>query len=106
MNGERRFALALPVGSPRHVLAATRVVIFVLRYLGRTQLDLVRVDQEPVGGRSQAQRSDVLLVSTVIPRLHEPDATRLRLERLLRTRVEHAYGQVGLRPIAYDLPFL
>lgn len=106
MNGEGRLALALPVGSPRHVLAATRVVIFLLRYLGRTQLDLVRGDQGLAGGGPQARRSDVLLVSAVIPRLHGDDAARVRLERLLRARIEHEYGQVGLRPIAYDLQFL
>jgi len=39
----------------------------------------------------------------VVPK---PDAARVRLERLLRARIEHEYGQVGLRPIAYDLQFL
>jgi hypothetical protein len=101
-----RLALALPVGSTRSIVAATQVVIYLVRYLGKTELDLSDRAPEvpPAGARSEV--GIALFVAVVAERPPEADEARAGLERQVRERIERYYARQGIAPVYYDLQVL
>lgn len=98
-----RFALALPVGSVRAIVAATQVVIFLVRDLGKTELDLSERGAElPSAGR-RPRAGAILLAAVVVERPPEDALPRTDLERQVRERIERAYARQGITPVHYDL---
>ncbi len=98
-----RLALALPVKASPDIVAATRVVMFLLQTVGRLQLDLYRFPSSLLPTRSPRGRGGILFVSAQIA-LRSPDPlARERLERLVRAQVERQYALQGIRPVDYDL---
>jgi hypothetical protein len=100
-----RLALALPVGSTRSIIAATQVVIYLLRHLGKTELDLSdRAPQvPPTGTRSEVGMT--LFAAVVIERPPDGEA-RARLEQAVCERIERYYARQGISPVYYDLQAL
>jgi len=56
--------------------------------------------------RDAPQRFGLLLVAAYVQLPHEGEASRGRLERLIRTQVERAYAQQGARDVDYQLEIL
>jgi len=100
-----RLALALPVGSARSIIAATQVVIYLLRHLGKTELDLSdRAPQvRPAGTRSEV---GITLFAAVVIARPPDDEARARLEQQVRERIERYYARQGISPVYYDLQAL
>jgi len=101
-----RLALALPVGSTRSIIAATQVVIYLVRYVGKTELDLSsRAPQvRPDGTRSEV--GVTLFAAVVVEQPPEDDEARVRLEGQVRERIERYYARQGITPVYYDLEAL
>jgi hypothetical protein len=106
MLGESRVALALPVGSPAATMAATQIVIFLLRLLIRAELVLHTYpagqlpDSYPVGV------GGILFVAAEAAVRRDDTAGRADLEQLVRRRIERAYARQGIRDADYDLQVL
>src|SRR5687768_566452 len=93
----------LPVGSTRRLVAATQVVIFLVRVLGKTELDLLRRPLFSPGPAMPPELAGILFVATTVNlRVGDP-AARDRLERLVRAWVEREYARQGIAPVEYDL---
>jgi hypothetical protein len=101
-----RLALALPVDSRRGVVAATHVVLFLLRLLGRAELNLLRIPPESMVQPRQADPGAILFVATPLDAAMSQAEAHERLERIVRAEIERQYGRQGLLPIAYDLQIL
>src|SRR5262249_31407547 len=100
-----RLALALPVGSTRSIIAGTQAVIYLLRHLGKTQLDLSdRAPPVPPAGTRSAVR--ITLFAAVVIEQSLDDETRARLEQQVRERIERYYARQGISPVYYDLQAL
>jgi hypothetical protein len=101
-----RFALALPVGSLRAIIAATQVVIYVVRDVGKTELDLSQRGPLPAQRIVRSRVAMVLFAAVIIERPAGDADEAARLERQIRERVERYYARQGISPIYYDLQAL
>jgi hypothetical protein len=101
-----RFALALPIGSPRAIIAANQVVIYFVRDIGKTELDLTHRGPRPAQ-RSMRSRVGMVLFAAVTAERPPDDADdAARLEHRTRERVERYYARQGIVPVYYDLQVL
>jgi hypothetical protein len=101
-----RLALALPIGSPREIIAAIQIVIFLLRRVGKTELDLLDRPADPSMSR-QSGGPDPVLLAAVNTGISDQDArARVRLEQVVRARIERDYTRQGIVPVTYDLQLL
>ena len=97
-----RFALALPVGSPRSIVAATQVVIFLVREVGKTELDLS--DRGPrLPPATTRSVVGTVLFAAVLAEWVLDDAASAHLEAEIRQRIERYYARQGIAPVYYDL---
>jgi hypothetical protein len=101
-----RISLILPVGSPGQVIAATRIVIFLLRAVGRTELDLLEFRTAPRAQDTAVGVGGVLFASAAVSLRPGDAAARSRLERMVRHRVVREYARQGISPVEYDLELL
>ena len=108
MNPERniRLSLVLPVGSSQAIRAATQVVLYLLRYVGRTELDMLRATPNPRSRRDQAAPGSILFVTTTTGVSLGDDVARGHLERIVRGYIERRYTRHGIMPVAYVLELL
>jgi hypothetical protein len=101
-----RPALALPVRSWRGVIAVFSIVIFVLRTVGKAELNLLEDATTTRVPRRAGDFDAVLFVAADVPIAPDDVAARAAFERLVRTRVERAYRRQGMRDVRYDLQLL
>lgn len=101
-----RFALALPVGSVRSIIAATQIVIFLVRHVGKMELDLSDRGSRPAPPEARPDVSTVLFAAVIVERPPEDADEAARLERQIRQRVERYYARHGITPVYYDLQVL
>jgi hypothetical protein len=101
-----RLAIVLPVHSSRDAVAATRVIIGLLRSYGRTELALSPVARSLPGERHRAEFRQVLFVAMDLELLPGDTMTREDVERMLRAQVERQYARHGIPSVDYDLQIL
>jgi hypothetical protein len=88
-------------------MAATQIVVFMLRLLTRAELILHTYQpSDLVPDRFSLGFGAVLFVAADAAVRGDDTAGRAGLERLVRRHVERAYARQGLRDIAYDLQIL
>jgi len=101
-----RLALALPIQSSRSIVAVLGIVIFLLRTVGKTELNLLE-DATTAGMPRQAGDLDAVLFVAADVNLGSDDAARrAAFERVLRARVEREYSRHGIPDARYDLQLL
>jgi hypothetical protein len=101
-----RAALILPVDSPPEIVAATQIVIFLVRGIGRTEMDLLEESELRASGGPRATGRFALLVG-VTPRARVRESlSSSALEQVIRARVEREYARQGITPVEYDLQIL
>jgi hypothetical protein len=101
-----RVALALPVASVRSIIAATQLAIFLVRDLGRIELDLSERGARPAPPEARPDASTILFAAVTIERPSGDAGETARLERQIRERVERYYARQGIVPVYYDLQVL
>lgn len=104
--GSLRLSLILPVGSPQALLAAAQVVFFLLRYVGRTELDLVRPPPRPAETTRSIVPGGVLFAAATTSLSPDGAPARDRFERIVRGQIERQYARQGIAPVAYELELL
>jgi hypothetical protein len=102
-----RLSLILPIDSRAALLAASQVVLSLLRIL-RVELDLLRGPSVP-GAPSPSgpgRPGAILFVAANLPEpFHDTDSAA-EFEQELRARVEHIYARHRISPIVYDLEII
>lgn len=101
-----RLALALPIQSWHGVIAVLSIVIFVLRTVGRAELNLLEDAASARTPRRTRGFDAVLFVAADIPIAPDDLTARAAFERMVRARVERAYRRHGMRDVRYDLQLL
>jgi hypothetical protein len=101
-----RLALALPLQSPRSIIAVLHLVIFLLRTVGKTELNLLEDETAARRPRRPGEISAVLFVGADIALAPDDSAGRAAFEHTLRARVEREYLRQGMRDVRYDLQLL
>ena len=99
-----RVSLILPVSSRRAVVAATNVVLALLRS-ARVELDLLRgpADAGTSPQYDPGTPGAILFVATDIQLPADNPAAPSELEANLRGRIERAYARQGISPVEYEL---
>jgi len=101
-----RVALILPVNSPAEIVAATQITMFLVRGIGRTEIDLLEASTTPASiGVQAAGRFSLLVGATPRARVRE-NLPSPALERIVRARVEREYARLGVASVEYDLQML
>jgi hypothetical protein len=101
-----RVALVLPVDSSRSTIAATRIVILLLRRADRVELNLMRTASDELASDRILPQRPVLLVGTDVD-LPEGDLqARMAFEAGLRAQIARAYARQGIEPVVYDLQMI
>ncbi len=88
------------------IVAATQIVLVMLRTIGRVELDFVQREQRAATQFQPYRLAGTLLVAAnaaVAPGDAEAVA---RLERMIRTLVERQYARQGIPDVEYDLQML
>jgi hypothetical protein len=101
-----RIALALPLISRATMLAAMQLVIYLMRRLGRIELDLL---ERPPFLRAPADTRKLnatLLLSATAYLARDTEEARQELELDLRAEIERRYARGGLTSVRYDLQLL
>jgi hypothetical protein len=96
----------LPVHSSRDAIAATRVIIALLRSYGRTELALSPAARSLPGPRHRAEFRQVLFVAVDLDVALGDAVTRDDIERQIRAQVERQYARHGNANVDYDLQIL
>jgi hypothetical protein len=98
-DAQTRVALALPVRSAGTIRAATQLIIYLLRSLGRIEMDLL--ERPTAADRPDRSRDvpTVLLIGAQV-RLSTADPTaRDEFERNLRAEIERRYARHRITPV-------
>ncbi len=101
-----RIALILPVRSSRGAIAATGIVIGLLRSYGRVELRLTPAPTSPLGASRRAEFRQVLFVAVDLAQSSSDVAARQELEHTIRTQVERQYARQGITAVDYNLQIL
>jgi hypothetical protein len=102
-----RLSLILPIGSRGALLAASQVVLWVLRLM-RVELDLLRAPDAP-GAPSRSTPGlpgTILFVAANPPWTVAESTISSEFEQALRAGIERDYARRGLSPVAYVLEIL
>ena len=107
LAGSPRLSLILPIGSRGALLAASQVVLSLLRLM-RVELDLLRGPPTPAAPSPSMPGlpGSVLFVAASLPWPPADTAVAREFERDLRAHVERVYARRGLSPVAYELEIL
>ncbi len=101
-----RLSLAVPINSSSTIVAATQIVLFLLRTIGRIELDFLQREQRPSARPLPYRLTGILLVAANMA-IEPGDAEALvRLERTIRAQVERQYARHGIPGVDYDLQVL
>ena len=88
-------------------MAATQVVVFVLRLPSRAELILHTYQPaDSLPGRFPLGFGAILFVGAEAAVRRDDTAGRAGLERLVRRRIERAHARQGLRDVDFDLQLL
>ena len=101
-----RLSLALPVYSRPSILAAMQVVIFMVRAMGRIEVDLLRYEPPGQTAPEAYALQGIVLAATNVPVAPNDPTGRSRLEQRVRARVERQYARHGIPNVDYDLQML
>jgi hypothetical protein len=101
-----RIALVLPVHASRDAIAATRVIIGLLRSYGRTELALSPAARSLPGQQRRAEFRQVLFVAVDLGVAPGDAVASDDVERLIRAQVERQYARHGIPNVDYDLQIL
>jgi hypothetical protein len=100
-----RLALALPIQSSRAAIAATRVIIGLLRRYGRTELALAPAAMAPPG-RRRAEFRQVLFAAVDLELVPGDLVAPDDVELVIRALVEQQDARHGIPNVDYDLQML
>lgn len=101
-----RLALALPIQSSRGIVAALGIVIFLLRTVGKTELNLLEDALTAGAPRTPGELDAIPFVAADIDISSDDPAGRAAFEQTLRARVERAYRRLGIADVDYDIQLL
>jgi hypothetical protein len=102
-----RLSLILPIGSRAALLAASQIVLSLLRQM-RIELDLLRGPAAPdapsqsVPGRP----GTILFLAANLPWPTGQDPSRSEFEQELQARIKRVYARHGVSPVVYGLEIL
>jgi hypothetical protein len=98
-----RLSLAVPINSSSTIVAATQIVLFLLRVIGRLELDFIQPEQQPSALLQPYKLIGTLLIAANVALPPGNAAEVARLERMIRSQVERQYARHGLPNVDYDL---
>jgi hypothetical protein len=98
--------LAVPIYSSSTIVAATQIVLFMLRAIGRVELDFIQRHQQHMAHDEPYRLVGTLLVAANVVVGVGAAAEIARLERMVRAQVERYYARHGIPSVDYDLQIL
>jgi hypothetical protein len=101
-----RLSLAVPINSSSTIVAATQIVLYMLRAIGRLELDFIQREQPPTAPPQPYRLTGTLLVAANFVVSPDDPTEIARLERMIRAQVERQYARHGIPSVDYDLQIL
>jgi hypothetical protein len=89
--------------SPRGIIAVLHLVIYLLRTVGKTELNLLEDETAAQRPRRPGELGAILFVAANLDLAPDDLEGRAAYERMLRARVEREYARQGMRDVKYDL---